>query len=122
VRVRRLKLKNFRGVANGVVTFAGHALLVGGNNIGKSTVCEALDLVLGPERIYRRPIVDEHDFHNSPYIGDDAPIDIRIEAVLTDSQRKPSFDFVRTFAAGTTRPALSWTTRRTGSPRRTAPT
>jgi putative ATP-dependent endonuclease of OLD family len=63
MQVRRLKIRNFRGVAEGVVDFAGHTLLVGGNNVGKSTVCEALDLILGPERQYRRPVVDEHDFH-----------------------------------------------------------
>ena len=64
MRVRRITIENFRGVAHGVVDLPGHTLLVGGNNIGKSTVCEALDLVLGAERLFRRPIVDEHDFHN----------------------------------------------------------
>jgi AAA ATPase-like protein len=94
VQVRRFKIQNFRGVADGVVTLAGHALLVGGNNIGKSTVCEALDLVLGPERVYRRPVVDEHDFHNGHYIGDnDTPIDIRIEAVLTDLSEEAQLRF-----------------------------
>lgn len=61
--VRRLTIENFRGVKNGAVDFKGHTLLVGGNNTGKSTICEALELVLGPERAYRRPIVNEHDFH-----------------------------------------------------------
>lgn len=51
MKVRRLTISNFRRVAYGVVIFKGHTLLVGGNNIGKSTVCEALDLVLGPERL-----------------------------------------------------------------------
>jgi len=60
-------------------------LLVGGNNSGKSTVCEALDLVLGPERLGRRPIVDEHDFHRGRYLDDAGePITIRIEALLLD--------------------------------------
>ena len=62
MRVRRLSIKNFRDAAEGTIDFLGHTLLVGGNNSGKSTVCEALDLFLGPERLYRRPIVDEHDF------------------------------------------------------------
>lgn len=83
MQVRLLNISNFRGVAEGRVTFTGHSLLVGGNNIGKSTVCEALDLVLGPERLSRRPVVDEHDFHAARYVGDDdAPVDIRIEAIL----------------------------------------
>lgn len=85
MRVRRLKITNFRGVSKGAVDFAGHTLLVGGNNVGKSTVCEALDLVLGPERLFRRPVVDEHDFHCGRYLDDDgAPIEIRIEAILIE--------------------------------------
>ena len=43
MRVRRITIDNFRGAAHGVVDLPGHALLVGGNNVGKSTVCEALD-------------------------------------------------------------------------------
>lgn len=68
MRVRRLTIHNFRGVKHGVIDFPKHALLVGGNNSGKSTVCEALDLVLGPERQMRRPVVDEHDFHCGQYL------------------------------------------------------
>src|ERR1700749_776793 len=85
MRVRRLNISNFRGVSEGSVDFSGHTLLVGGNNIGKSTICEALDLVLGPERLFRRPVVDEHDFHCGRYLDKDGnPIEIRIEAILID--------------------------------------
>jgi putative ATP-dependent endonuclease of the OLD family len=85
MRVRRLTLKNFRGIENGEVHFSGNTLLVGGNNAGKSTVCEALDLVLGPERLYRRPVVNEHDFYKSRYFDNNrVPLEIRIEAVLLD--------------------------------------
>ena len=85
MRVRRLNIRNFRGVGSGQVDFTGHSLLVGGNNIGKSTICEALDLVLGPERLYRRPIIDEHDFHESRYLDDlGEPIDIVIKALLVE--------------------------------------
>src|SRR5215813_7782563 len=83
MRVRRLKITNFRGISQGSVDFAGHTLLVGGNNIGKSTICEALDLILGPERLYRRPVVDEHDFHCGRYLDvDSQPTEIRLEAIL----------------------------------------
>jgi putative ATP-dependent endonuclease of the OLD family len=85
MRVRRLTIQNFRGISHGIVDFAGHTLLVGGNNVGKSTVCEALDLILGPERLYRRPVVDEHDFYSGLYLdSEDAPIEIRICATLVD--------------------------------------
>ena len=56
MRIARAQIKNFRGIQEGRVDFDGNTLLVGGNSIGKSTVCEALDLVLGPERMYRRPV------------------------------------------------------------------
>lgn len=85
MRVRQLTIENFRGVSAGQVDFASHALLVGGNNIGKSTVCEALDLVLGPERLFRRPVIDEHDFHQGQYLTEDnKPVEISICALLVD--------------------------------------
>ena len=81
--VRRLEIENFRGVNKGSVDFQGHTLLMGGNNAGKSTICEALELVFGPERAYRRPIVNEHDFHAGCYLNDDGnPIYIKIDAIL----------------------------------------
>jgi len=85
MKARYLRIKNFRGIEHGEVHFQPHTLLVGGNNVGKSTICEALDLVLGPERLYRRPVIDEHDFYHGRYLDDDGdPIDVRIDLVLTD--------------------------------------
>lgn len=49
VRVLQIKIENFRGIKNADLTFGGHTLLVSGNNVGKSTVYDALDLVLGPD-------------------------------------------------------------------------
>ncbi len=63
----------------------GHTLLVGANNVGKSTVCEALDLVLGPDRLSRFPAVEEFDFYNAEYLdGEGAPRPLRIEVLLTE--------------------------------------
>lgn len=85
MKVRQLEIENFRGVRAGKVVFADNTLLVGGNNVGKSTVCEALDLVLGPERTSRRPVVDEHDFHRSTYVdADKKAVPIIIRAVVVD--------------------------------------
>lgn len=85
MKVRQLEVENFRGVRAGKVVFADNTLLVGGNNVGKSTVCEALDLVLGPERTSRRPVVDEHDFHRSTYVdADKKAVPIIIRAVVVD--------------------------------------
>lgn len=85
MRVSRIRIRNFRGVSAGQVYFTGNALLVGGNSVGKSTVCEALDLVLGPERMFRRPVIDEYDFFGADYqpAGEVLP-EVAIEVVLTD--------------------------------------
>ena len=40
MRIRRLKLPNFRSVAEGEVVFPGHTVIIGGNSVGKSTLCE----------------------------------------------------------------------------------
>lgn len=35
MRVLQLKIENFRGIKSSDLTFDGHTLLVGGNNVGK---------------------------------------------------------------------------------------
>lgn len=44
-----------------------HGVLIGDNNTGKTTILEALDLVLGPDRLNRQPPIDEHDFFRGAY-------------------------------------------------------
>lgn len=86
MRVSRLSIDNFRSIKKAELHFSGHTLLIGGNNVGKSTICEALDLVLGPDRLNRTPPVEEFDFHNAEYLAPDSEtaIPIRIEAILTE--------------------------------------
>lgn len=86
MRVTRLSIENFRGIAKAELHFSGHTLLIGGNNVGKSTICEALDLVLGPDRLSRTPPVEEFDFRNANYLAEDGetPVPLRIEVVLVD--------------------------------------
>ena len=90
--IAHLKIKNFRGIKDGELSFDGHTVLVGDNNAGKSTILEAIDLVLGPERLVRRPVIDEHDFFAGEYLDDDKnPIKIQIEVViihLSDEQER----------------------------------
>ena len=38
MRIRRLKLANFRSVAEGEIVFLGHTVIIGGNSVGKSTL------------------------------------------------------------------------------------
>lgn len=92
MKVVRLTIQNFRGIKSAELLFDGHTLMVGTNNVGKSTICEALDLVLGPDRLNRSPPVDEFDFYNAEYLAPTAaeegserqPIPLRIEAVLIE--------------------------------------
>lgn len=86
MRVLKLKIENFRGIKSADLTFDGHTLLVGGNNVGKSTVCDALDLVLGPDRLGRFPPVEEFDFYNAEYLAEDGvtPKRLHIEVMLVD--------------------------------------
>jgi putative ATP-dependent endonuclease of OLD family len=45
MKVSKLSISKFRGIQEATLYFDGHALMVGKNNVGKSTICEALDLV-----------------------------------------------------------------------------
>jgi putative ATP-dependent endonuclease of OLD family len=94
MRIARLSIKNFRGVRGGTLLLPPHAALVGDNNIGKSTVFEAIDLVLGPERLARRPVIDEHDFYAGEYLdakGD--PVLVWVEVVVVDLSEEQARHF-----------------------------
>ena len=88
MRIVRLNITNFRGVQSASLLFDRHTLLVGPNNVGKSTICEALELVLGLDRLRRTPPVEEFDFFNARYLdktlNPPQPIPIEIEVVVTD--------------------------------------
>ena len=80
----QLQIKNFRGIKEGIIGLNGHTLFIGGNNVGKSTICEAIDLILGPERLNRFPVLNEHDFYKSQYLDQDKnQIVIEIKAVVS---------------------------------------
>lgn len=85
MKVSKLKIQNFRGIKSADLLLPDHVVLIGDNNVGKSTIFEALDLVLGPDRLGRRPVVDEHDFYHSEYRSyDDQPQpEILVEATVT---------------------------------------
>jgi len=68
LKISHLTIENFRGIRRASLLFPDHVVLIGDNNVGKTTVLEAIDLVLGPDRLSRRPPVDEHDFHLGKYL------------------------------------------------------
>lgn len=68
MRIVHLKIENFRGIKQASLLLPKHGVLIGDNNTGKTTILEALDLVLGPDRLNRQPSIDEHDFFIGVYI------------------------------------------------------
>ena len=68
LKIYAVSIENFRGIKSTKVVLPDHAVLIGDNNTGKSTVLEAIDLALGPDRLSRRPTVDEHDFFEGKYL------------------------------------------------------
>lgn len=83
MKARRLRIENFRGIASATVLLPDHAVLIGDNNTGKTTVLEALDLALGPDRLNRRPPVDEHDFYQGRYLAGTAAAPDGVEDLAT---------------------------------------
>ena len=84
MRIRRVNISNFRGIKSASVLIQGNTVFVGDNNSGKSTILEAIDLVMGPDRLSRHPIIDEHDFYAGEYINDNTLVEIIVEVVVTD--------------------------------------
>lgn len=68
MKIARLTIQNFRGIRYASLLLPDHGVLIGDNNTGKSSVLEAIDLALGPDRLNRRPPVDEHDFFQGQYL------------------------------------------------------
>lgn len=68
MKLYSIAIENFRGIRSAKLILPHHAVLIGDNNTGKSSVLEAIDLVLGPDRLSRRPPVDEHDFYQGKYL------------------------------------------------------
>lgn len=63
MRVTGLKVENFRGIRKGDIQFKKHSVLIGDNNAGKTTLIEALTLLLGRDRLIRE--LTEHNFYGS---------------------------------------------------------
>jgi putative ATP-dependent endonuclease of OLD family len=82
MEIARLTIENFRGIRKSELFFNAHTVLVGDNNVGKSTVLEAIDLTLGPDRLSKYPIIDEHDFYAGEYSAADKSVEINIETVI----------------------------------------
>ncbi len=76
MRIAQLWIQNFRGIREARITFGSHTVFIGPNNCGKTTIIEALALLLGRDRMVRT--LTEHDFHGSDPAAPD-----RIKLVAT---------------------------------------
>lgn len=74
MRIRELRIKNFRKIKDLTVAFPkGLSVIVGENNTGKTTIIDALRLMLIPSRDLDALRITEDDFRNGT---DGAPIEI----------------------------------------------
>ncbi len=80
MHLAQIKVQNFRGISTAEVWLDGNTVLLGDNNSGKSTLLEAVELALGADRLFRRPVVDEHDFYGGAYLDRE----IRVEVMIVD--------------------------------------
>lgn len=82
--LQRLKIHNFRSIRMCDILLPEQAVMIGTNAVGKSTVCEAIDLLMGPDRLNRPSAVNEHDFPGRRYLDTNGhPVVIEIEGILT---------------------------------------
>ena len=83
--IKQLIIENFRGIKDADLKFNEYNLLVGTNNIGKSTLLEALNLLLGPDRLNSPDAINEHDFYKSDYLDEQGELlQIKIECRLVN--------------------------------------
>lgn len=68
MRISNLSIRNFRGIQEANFNLTDSQVFLGDNNTGKTTVLEALNLALGPDRLNRFPPIDEHDFFQGHYL------------------------------------------------------
>lgn len=67
MRIVRLEIQRFRSIRSAILFPELHNVYLGPNNIGKTAILEALNLLLNPEIGSRRGVVDENDFYLREY-------------------------------------------------------
>ncbi|MEO1405073.1 MAG: AAA family ATPase [Pseudomonadota bacterium] len=98
MKISNIKIRNFRGLQRADISIFDKQVLLGDNNTGKTTILEALDLVLGPDRLSRYPSVDEHDFYLGQYYSGEGSVPIgkdiseedfgRLDKVFSDENKE----------------------------------
>jgi putative ATP-dependent endonuclease of the OLD family len=92
MKLQSLTVKNFRGIREGTLNFRDQNVLLGSNNVGKSTIAAAIVLLLG--RVRSIPTLTEYDFWGAKPIESDR---IRIEGILTGFKTNDPTDYPEIF-------------------------
>ena len=83
MRIARVKISNYRAIKSLTFHPSQHTVLIGQLNSGKSTLLNALALVLDPDSSRRVQVVDEMDFYGRITVADDGqPRLLDIETTL----------------------------------------
>lgn len=97
MQIVRINVENYRCIKNLNFVPSKHNILIGGVNAGKSTLLNALSLVLDPDVARRYRPVEELDFYEGKTIDENGnPIPIHIEVLLSDfteDERNHFLDF-----------------------------
>lgn len=85
-----LEIEGFRGVKSGKIVLGPHTVLLGANNVGKSTIVDALGLLFGRDGLVRT--LNEYDFYGGTPLPESR---IRLRATVTgsDEELSPLLDF-----------------------------
>lgn len=67
MRILKIDIKNFRAIQDCSILPKKFNVFLGTNNIGKTTIVEAINILLNPEYSYGSNVIDENDFHNRSY-------------------------------------------------------
>jgi hypothetical protein len=95
MRLLQIEIYGFRGIKEAKINFEDHTVLIGQTGTGKSTIIDAIALVLGRSRLVRS--LTEHDFFGS----NPSPADrIRIVATIGDFSNNSPEHHVNWFRPG----------------------
>ncbi len=67
MRIARIRIENFRAIKSAEFFPSAQNVFLGPNNIGKTAVLEALNLLFNPELPIRGHVIDENDFYGRAY-------------------------------------------------------
>lgn len=87
MKISRIKINNFRGIKEADLLLPDHGVFIGDNNTGKTSVLEAIDLVLGPDRMNRKSVIDEHDFFGGNYLTEEIKIEVYVTNLNQEQER-----------------------------------